>query len=210
MKLYLIAIGCSAVVGWSTASPRADASPQVRAPSAEATPSRGSPRPEAPHEDHAQPHMQCAGGAESPLGVELHAAGVRHAGARRFVDLDLEIRNRFESNANVRYAVEFIDDRGHAYMAPETSEVLALARVGTSGALPVQVGRDVPDGFYTVRVTVVGAGAGNQGVSEILHKYYRFAGATTTELTFDEWRRYSRAYAPAATIPPAEMAGGTR
>lgn len=135
-------------------------------------------------------HLACAGGPETPIAVELVPAGMRATSSGRVLDAELVVRNRLRNEAHLRFVVEWLNDRGLHLPPSTTSAVMSIQRDGSSGSIPISVPRDVPVGYYLLRVTVA-AVDGNEDAVQSGELYFHLQDHTLTELSNENWQLMS-------------------
>jgi hypothetical protein len=135
----------------------------------------------------------CAGGAESPLGVELEPTLVEQRGGGEVVTLTARLDNRFGATAAVRHGFELVDDLGQPVRALELSPRLELARDAHDASARFATPPGLADGYYAARLTAVGKGAG-RAASEIVSFYFVVDHGAIEQLDQNDWFMRSRAH----------------
>ncbi len=67
---------------------------------------------------------------------------------------------------------------------------MSIQRDGSSGSIPISVPRDVPVGYYLLRVTVA-AVDGNEDAVQSGELYFHLQDHTLTELSNENWQLMS-------------------
>jgi hypothetical protein len=133
----------------------------------------------------------CSGGLDSPLGASLDAVAIHVDRRGESLELALAVAPTWPRGGRVRWAVELVDDLGHAVHAPRTAPIRALAAGGVADArLDIPAG--LADGFYVARVTVVGTDGAQPG-SDLLEAHVEVTDGTITLHEASDWYVRSRA-----------------
>lgn len=140
---------------------------------------------------HGAPRL-CAGGLESALDVEVLPERVNTSSRGEALELRLKLTGRFRRRAFVRHAIELVDDRGREILPARISDIETLAQAEETREFRLTTPEELPDGFYQLRVTAVGADD-EQDASEIVELYLRVRQGGVEQMSSDEWFGESRA-----------------
>ncbi|MDG2304728.1 MAG: hypothetical protein P8R42_08740 [Candidatus Binatia bacterium] len=105
--------------------------------------------------------------------------------------LQLGVRSRFESEAIVKYAVELVDEFGFEIESPVGAPVFSVP-AGESAPVEIELPDSLGEGFYLVRVTLVGR-AGDESADDIMEQGIAVVDGEAVLLSDEEWLEYSYA-----------------
>lgn len=113
--------------------------------------------------------MLCTGGPESRLHAFLEPSDLKGSNSER-ARFNLVVESRHSGKIDVVHATEFVDDKGTAITPPTIFPSSSMQR-NEAKDFPLITPKRVNDGFYTLRVSVAGVGAGVEA-SHVLEQYF--------------------------------------
>lgn len=153
------------------------------------------PAPAAPAapvaEPSTQPNIQCIGGMESGLKLELSPEAYRVGREGHSLELRPTLTSRLGEPVRAMYAFRLTDDVGNVVQDTRYSPAVRLMAGEQGTAEPLLIPAGLADGFYRGTVQVAAAGGRTQA-SELVQVFVEIRGGEVRLLEGDDWHMRSR------------------
>lgn len=126
---------------------------------------------------------------ESRIVLERDERGSIAIGAG--AELRLSVKNRFDAEARVTYAVEFVDEFGFEIDRPAMSDVF-LVPARESVPVEIELPPALEEGFYLARITAA-ARSGDESADDMIEQGLGVVDGEALLLTDEEWLEWSYA-----------------
>ncbi|PTL83441.1 hypothetical protein [Vitiosangium sp. GDMCC 1.1324] len=137
------------------------------------------------------PNLDCIGGMESPLKVELTPEAYRTGPEGQSLELRPTLSSHLGEPVRAMYAFRLMDDVGHVVEDTRYSPAVKLKEGEQGTAERIVIPAGLPDGFYRGFLNLAAAGSRTQA-SEQLQVFLEVRGGEVLLLEGDDWHMRSR------------------
>ncbi|MFE8604391.1 hypothetical protein [Archangium violaceum] len=138
-----------------------------------------------------EPNIQCIGGMESGLKLELSPEAYRAGREGHSLELSPTLTSRLGEPVRAMYAFRLADDVGNVVQDTRYSPAVKLTAGEQGTAEPLLIPAGLADGFYRGTVQVAASGGRTQ-TSEMVQVFVEVRGGEVQLLEGDDWHMRSR------------------